>query len=137
MPPLPEWLRPLPYLLLGLLVGFLFLAEFGLMTVAAVQVTLLVLAIASLGGVVLRLRRLELWALFTGGAIVIPLIVDSHLVGLPRCDAVRPGVACLAGTEDVVGRFQMELLTLVVSVVAVVLLTARPVLELRGPARDN
>lgn len=125
MPPLPSWLRPWPYLLLGLLVGFLFLAEFALDTVPAVQVALLALALAGLAGVVFRWRALELWPLFVAGAIVIPLIENSHLVGLPRCDTVRPGVACLAGTRDVVGQFQMDLAILVTSLVAIVALIAR------------
>ena len=125
MPPLPAWLRPWPYLLLGLLVGFLFLAEFALNSVPAVQVALLVLAIAGLAGVVLRVRWLELWPLFVAGAIVIPLIEDSHLVGLPRCDTVPTGVACLAGTRDVVGQFQMDIAILTTSLVVVVVLVAR------------
>ncbi|HEY6957954.1 MAG TPA: hypothetical protein VI814_03950 [Candidatus Limnocylindria bacterium] len=135
MPPLPAWLRPWPYLLLGLLVGFLFLAEFALNSVPAVQVALLVLAIAGLAGVVLRVRWLELWPLFVAGAIVIPLIEDSHVVGLPRCDTVAPGVACLAGTRDVVGEFQMDIAILVTALVATVILLTRAMLAPRDMGR--
>jgi hypothetical protein len=135
MPPLPAWLRPWPYLLLGLLVGFLFLAEFAFDSIRAVQVGLLVLAVAGLAGVVYRWRWLELWPLFVAGAIVIPLIADSHLVGLPRCGTVPAGVACFAGTRDVVGQFQMDVAILITSLVATVALIAREMLALRTPAR--
>lgn len=135
MPPLPAWLRPWPYLLLGVLVGFLFLAEFALNSVPAVQFALLLLAIAGLAGVVLRVRWLELWSLFVAGAIVIPSIEDSHLVGLPRCDTVAPGVACLAGTRDVIGQFQMDLAILVTALVATAILVTREMLAPRRSGR--
>lgn len=131
MPPLPGVLRPWPYLLLGPLVGFLFLAEFALDTVPAVQVALLALALAGLAGVVFRWRSLELWPLFVAGAIVIPLVEDSHLAALPHCDTVRPGVACLAGTRDVTGQFQMDIAILVAAVVGIFLLVVRELLRRR------
>jgi hypothetical protein len=136
VPPLPAWLRPWPYVTGGLLVGFLFLAEFALNTVPAVQAALLLLAIAGLAGVIRRWRSLELWPLFVAGAIVVPLIVDSHVVGLPRCGAVPPGVACLAGTRDVSG-LATELTTLAWSLAGAVLLIVRELHSLAHRARDN
>lgn len=43
MRPLAPWLRPWPYVRFGLLFGFIFLAEFGLMTILVVQAALLAL----------------------------------------------------------------------------------------------
>lgn len=125
MRPRPAWIRPWPYLLFGLLVGFLFLAEFALDSIPAVQIAFLVLAVAGLAGVVFRWRWLERWPLFVAGAIVIPLVEDSHLVVLPRCGTVPAGVACLEGTRDVVGQFQMDIAIVVTSLVAIVALVAR------------
>lgn len=137
MTPLPSWLRPWPYLLLGLLVGFLFLAEFALDSIPVVQVALLVLAIAGLAGAAFRWRYLELWPLFVAGAIVIPLVVDSHVAGLPRCDSVPAGVACLAASRDVVAQFQMDIAILATSLVGIVVLLARGMARSGSAARDN
>lgn len=136
MRPLAPWLRPLPYVLFGLLFGFLFLAEFGLMASVVVEVALLVLATVGLGGVVLRRPGLELWPLFVAAAMVTPLVVDSHVVGLPACGQVPPGVACAAGAS-VAPRFVTELLIFAVSVAAVFRWLVRELHERGTRPRDN
>ena len=122
---LPEIVRPWPYLLAGIGFGFLFLAEFGLSTVPLVQAGLVLLAVAGLIGAIRGARALEYWPLFVMAAVLTPLTSDSHVVALPRCGDVAPGVACLAGTRDVLVQFAAEFITFVVSGTGVVLLIAR------------
>ena len=122
---LPEGVRPWPYLLAGIGVGFLFLTEFALNTVPLVQAGLAVLACAGLFGVIRGVRALEFWPLFVMAAVLTPLTSDSHVIGLPRCGDVAPGVACFAGTRDVMPQFGAEMITFVVSGTGVVLLIVR------------
>jgi hypothetical protein len=117
--------RPLVYVVAGALVGFLFLTEFALITLPAVQVTLLGLALAALIGALRGRTSLALWSLFVVAALVAPLVADSHVVGLPRCANVRPGVACLGGTRDVTGQFAMELLIFGCGAAGAIVLVAR------------
>jgi hypothetical protein len=132
----PALVRPLVYILAGALVGFLFLTEFAMITVPAVQVALLGLALAALVGTLRRRISLGLWSLFVVAAMVAPLVADSHVVGLPRCADVRPGIACLGGTRDVTGQFAMELLIFGCGVAGAIALVARP--PSKAPAgRDN
>src|SRR5205823_13163271 len=70
---LPEAVRPWPYLLAGIGVGFLFLTEFALNTVPLVQAGLAVLACAGLFGVIRGVRALEYWPLFVMAAVLTPL----------------------------------------------------------------
>ena len=109
----------------GIGFGFLFLAEFGLSTVPLVQAGLVLLAVAGLIGAIRGARALEYWPLFVMAAVLTPLTSDSHVVALPRCGDVAPGVACLAGTRDVLVQFAAEFITFVVSGTGVVLLIAR------------
>ncbi len=134
---MPSWLRPWPYLIGGLLVGFLFLTEFALNTVPAVQAGLLLLAIAGLVGVVRHWRSLELWPLFAASAILVPLIADSHVVGLPGCGTVPAGVACFAGSRNVSGQFETEMVTFVWSLAGVMLLIVRETRARLVRSRDN
>jgi len=122
---LPEALRPWPYVIAGLGVGFLFLTEFAMSTLPLVQLGFLVLALAGLAGVLRSSRELEFWPLFVAAAMFVPLVSDSHVVGLPRCGEVRPGVACLAGARAVVPQFVAELVTFVVACAAITLLVVR------------
>ena len=129
---LPEALRPWPYVLAGLGVGFLFLTEFAMSTLPLVQLGFLVLALAGLAGVLRSSRELEFWPLFVAAAMFVPLVSDSHVVGLPRCGEVHPGVACLAGTRDVLPQFVSELVTFVTSCSGIALLVARQIARRRN-----
>jgi len=125
VPGLPGWLRPWPYLLGGALVGFLFLGELALITAAPIQVALLVLALVGLAGALTGRRTLELWPIFVLMAMLTPLLIDSRIVGLPRCDVAGPRVACLAGTRDIAAQFATEILIAGTAAVGVVALTTR------------
>ncbi len=129
--------RPLLYVVAGALVGFLFLTEFALITLPAVQVTLLGLALAALIGALRGWTSLALWSLFVVAALVAPLIADSHVVGLPRCADVQPGVACLGGTRDVTGQFAMDLLIFGCGVAGAIVLVARALPPKTSTGRDN
>ena len=127
-------LRISVYLMAGALVGFLFLAEFALGTVVVVQLGLTTLTLAGLAGVLRRWRALELWPLFVAAALALPLSHDASIVALPRCGAVPPGVACFAGTRDVVTPFVIESMTFVIALASSALLIAR---EWRTARRDG
>ena len=118
-------LRGLLYFAAGALVGFLFLTEFALAAVAVVQLALLALAVAALVGALRGRMSLALWSLFVVAAMVVPLVADSHVVGLPRCEDVLPGVACFAGTRDVGGQFAMELLIFFCGIAGALILAVR------------
>jgi hypothetical protein len=132
MRPVPAALRPWLHVIAGGLVGFLFLAEFALNTFVVVRAALLVGATVGLIGVLRRVRALEMWPLFIAAALVLPVAIDFPIARLPRCEAAAAGVACFAGTRDVVGQLAMEVLTLVVSLVGIGGLFVR---DLRGKAQ--
>jgi hypothetical protein len=132
--PLPALVRPWPYVLGGLLSGFLLLTELALITVPLVQGALLALAVAGLVGVVRRSRSLELWPLFVATAMPIPLTVDARVAALPRCDAAAFGVACFAGARDVAAQLAVDQLILASALVGVGALVAREVRRLRPGA---
>lgn len=134
MPDLPGWLRPWPYLVGGALIGFLLLGEFALNTVVPIQIALLVLAFAGLIGVLSHRRGLELWPIFFLTAMVTPLLIDSQIVGLPRCGPAPAGAACFAGTRDIATQFATEILIAVTAAVGVVALTARVIWRRSGPS---
>ena len=125
------------YVVAGALVGFLYLTEFALITLPAVQVTLLGLALAALIGALRGRISLALWSLFVVGAMVVPLISDLHVVALPRCGDVAPGVACLGGTRDVAGQFAVELLIFGCGIVGAVVLGVRAMRGRSGATPDN
>lgn len=125
MPAPPSLPRVLLYAVAGALVGFLFLAEFALVTIIAVQVGLLLLAVVGLAGALRRARDLELWPVFVASAIAVVLPLDARLAALPRCDGVPAGIGCFAGTRDVTGQFAMDSLVMVVGLLGVVALFAR------------
>jgi hypothetical protein len=113
------------YVVAGALVGFLLLTEFAMITLPVVQLALLALAVVAFASAVRGRKSLGLWSVFVVAAMVVPLISDSHVVGLPRCGDVAPGVACLAGTRDVTGQFAMELLIFGCGVAGAVILGVR------------
>jgi len=130
-------LRGLLYFAAGALVGFLLLTEFALITISIVQLALLALALAALVGAFRGRMSMALWSLFVVAAMVVPLVSDSHVVGLPRCGDVRPGVACLGGTRDVTGQFAMELLIFGCGVAGAIVLVARALPPKTSTGRDN
>jgi hypothetical protein len=103
-------LRASLYIVAGALVGFLLLAEFALITLPVIQIALLGLALVALVGAFRDRISLALWSLFVVAAMLIPVVIDFRVVVLPRCGDVSAGVACFAGTRDVVGQFAIELL---------------------------
>jgi len=100
--------RALLYLLTGVAVGFLFLAEFAFRTVALAQLALAVLAAVGIFGGLRRRPNLTIWSIFVLGALAFPLLIDARSVFLPLCqDLVPPGIACIA--RDYRGQFTVEL----------------------------
>ena len=100
--------RALLYLVTGLAVGFLFLAEFAFSTVAIVQLALALLAVVGVFGGLRARPNLSIWSIFVLGALSSPLLIDARSVFLPLCqDLVRSGVACIA--RDYRGQFAVEL----------------------------
>jgi len=51
-------------------------------------------------------------------AMIVPLMIDSRTVGLPRCGDVVAGVACFAGSRDYQTPFWLELVILMIAAVA-------------------
>jgi Na+(H+)/acetate symporter ActP len=93
-------LRTLLYFLAGGLVGFLLLGEFALATFVPVLAGLLILAVVSLVGGMKRQTALSAWSVFLLAAMVVPLMIEVRVVGLPRCAEVPAGVACMGGDRD-------------------------------------
>jgi hypothetical protein len=120
-------LRVSLYIVAGVLAGFLLLAEFALITFPIVQLAMLALALVGLVGALRGRVSLGLWSLFVVAAIVLPLLIDFRIVGLPRCGDVPPGIACLAGTRDVAGQFAIELLIFGCGIVGTIALGRRTV----------
>jgi hypothetical protein len=118
-------LRASLYIVAGALVGFLLLTEFALITFPVIQIAMLALALVALVGALRGRISLALWSLFVAAAMVIPVVIDVRIVGLPRCGDVRAGVACLAGTRDVVGQFAIELLIFSCGIVGTIALGRR------------
>ena len=103
----------------GGLIGFLVLAEMGLSSSAPLEILLLLLAASSLVGALRATQSLSAWAPFCAAAMIVPLMVDSRVVGLPRCSEVAAGVACFAGSRDYQTPFWLELAVFTVAVAAV------------------
>jgi hypothetical protein len=111
------WLaRTLLYFVAGGLVGFLVLGEFALATFLPVLAGLLILAVLSLVGGLRRQPALSAWSVFLLAAMVVPLMIDGRVVGLPRCTEVLAGVACVGGTRDYQSPFWIELVIFAVAV---------------------
>src|SRR5213593_2523561 len=112
--------RALLYLVTGLAVGFLFLAEFAFSTVAIVQLALAVLAVVGIVGGLRCRPNLSIWSIFVLGALAFPLLIDARSVFLPLCqDLVPPGVACIA--RDYRGQFAVELASFLAACLGTVL----------------
>jgi hypothetical protein len=122
------------YVVAGGLVGFLFLAEFALITFPLVQLAMFMLALVGFAGALRGRISLGLWSVFAAAAVVTPLLADSRIVGLPRCGEAAAGVACFAGTRDVDGQFAMELLIFFCGIVGALILAVRAAsTSRRGP----
>jgi len=111
--------RLLLYGVAGALVGFLFLGEFGLRTFAPLLILLGLLAVWSLLAAVRGNPSLSPWAIFLFAAMIVPLMIDSSTVGLPRCGDVAAGVACFAGSRDYQTPFWLEIFVLLVTAAAI------------------
>jgi hypothetical protein len=111
-------LRFLLYAVAGASVGFLLLGEFGLRTFVPLLILLGLLAAWSLIGALRRSSSLSAWATFLVAAMIVPLLIDSRAVGLPKCGDVVAGVACFAGTRDYQTPFWLELAILTIAAAA-------------------
>jgi hypothetical protein len=111
------WLaRTLLYLIAGALVGFLVLGEFALATFVPVLAMLLTLAVAGVAGGLRRQASLSAWSVFLLTAMIVPLVIASHIVGLPRCADVANGVACVVSGRDYQSPFWWDLAIFAVAV---------------------
>ena len=132
------WLaRTLLYFFAGGLVGFLLLGEFALRTSIPVLVGLLVVAVISvIGGV--RRRSWSAWSIFLLAAMVVPLIIDGQIVGLPRCADVATGVACVGSDRDYRSPFWFELAIFGIAILgsALHVRTATATAPARAPTRS-
>jgi len=111
--------RLLLYAVAGGLVGFLFLGEFGLSAFVPLMILLALLAVGILISAVRGNASFSQWASFLFAAMIVPLMIDSRTVGLPRCGDVAAGVACFAGSRDYQTPFVLELVILIVAAAAV------------------
>jgi hypothetical protein len=111
--------RLLLYGLAGGLVGFLFLGELGLSTILPVMILLALLAVGCLIAALRGNPSLSPWAIFLFAAMIVPLMIDSRIVGLPRCGDVAAGVACFAGSRDYQTPFLLEVVVLTIAAAAV------------------
>jgi hypothetical protein len=123
--------RLLLYAVAGGLVGFLFLGEFGLSSSVPLLILLALLAVGSLIAAVRGNATSSPWAFFLLAAMIVPLMIDSRTVGLPRCGDVAAGVACFAGSRDYQTPFLLEVVILTIAAAAVVVqarqfVSARP-----------
>jgi hypothetical protein len=117
--------RLLLYGVAGGLVGFLFLGELGLSTVLPVMILLALLAVGCLIAALRGNPSLSPWAIFLFAAMIVPLMIDSRLVGLPRCSDVAAGVACFAGTRDYQTPFVLEVVVLTIAAAAIAMQARR------------
>ena len=111
--------RLLLYAVAGGLVGFLFLGELGLSAFVPLMILLAVLAVGILISAVRGNASSSPWAFFLFAAMIVPLMIDSRTVGLPKCGDVAAGVACFAGSRDYQTPFFLELVILIVAAAAV------------------
>jgi hypothetical protein len=107
--------RLLLYAVAGGLVGFLFLGEFALRTFVPLLILLALLAVGSLIAAVRGNSRLSPWAAFLVAAMIVPLMIDSRIVGLPKCGDVAAGVACFAGSRDYQTLFLLEVVVVTIA----------------------
>jgi hypothetical protein len=111
--------RLLLYAVAGGLVGFLFLGELGLRAFVPLMILLTLLAIGSFVAALRGNARSSPWATFLVAAMIVPLMIDSRTVGLPRCSDVAAGVACFAGSRGYQMPFLLEIAVLTIAAAAV------------------
>ena len=107
--------RFLLYGVAGGLIGFLFLGEFGLSTVLPVMILFALLAVGCLIAALRGNPGSSPWAIFLLAAMIVPLMIDSRIVGLPRCGDVAAGVACFAGSRDYQTPFVLEVVVFAIA----------------------
>lgn len=107
------------------MVGFLFLGEFGLRTFVPLLILLELLAVWSLLAALRGNPSSPPWATFLFAAMIVPLIIDSRTVGLPRCGDVAAGVACFAGSRDYQTPFWLEVVVLTIAAAAIAMQARR------------
>jgi hypothetical protein len=110
--------RLLLYGVAGGLVGFLFLGEFALRTFVPLMILLALLAVGCFIAAVRRNPLLSPWAIFLVAAMIVPLMIDSRIAGLPKCSDVAAGVACFAGSRDYQTLFLLEIVVLAIAAAA-------------------
>jgi hypothetical protein len=89
---------------------------------------MILLALLAVGILISAIRgntSLSPWASFLFAAMIVPLMIDSRTVGLPRCGDVAAGVACFAGSRDYQTPFFLELVILIVAAAAVAMYAQR------------
>jgi hypothetical protein len=101
------------------LVGFLFLGEFGLRTFVPLLILVGLLAVWSLLAALRGNASSSPWATFLFAAMIVPLMIDSRIVALPRCGDVAAGVACFAGSRDYQTPFVLEVVVLTIAAAAI------------------
>jgi hypothetical protein len=101
------------------LVGFLFLGEFGLRTFVPLLILVGLLAVWSLLAVLRGNASSSPWATFLFAAMIVPLMIDSRIVALPRCGDAAAGVACFAGSRDYQTPFVLEVVVLTIAAAAI------------------
>ena len=105
------------------MVGFLFLGEFGLRTFVPLLILLGLLAVWSLLAALRGNPSSSPWATFLFAAMIVPLMIDSRTVGLPRCGDVAAGVACFAGSRDYQTPFLLEVVVFTIAAAAIAMQT--------------
>ena len=111
-------LRFLLYAVAGAAVGFLFLGEFGLRTFVPLMLLVALLALGCLIAAVRGNLPVSPWAIFLVAAMIVPLLIDSRTVGLPKCSDVAAGVACFAGSRDYQTPFLLEVVVATIAAAA-------------------
>ena len=88
-------------------------------TVLPVMILLALLAVVCLLAALRGNARSSPWATFLFAAMIVPLMIDSRIVGLPRCGDVAAGVACFAGSRDYQTPFLLEVVVLTIAAAAI------------------
>jgi hypothetical protein len=83
---------------------------------------MILLALFAVGFLIAALRghpSFSPWPIFLFTGMIVPLMIDSRTVGLPRCGEVAAGVACFAGSRDYQTPFVLEVVVLTIAAAAI------------------